>query len=233
MTSLILSLLISSPFPALAQESVCFEKGNRPPDAYPCMRNGDTLYVNGDLHFDVLYYELRDHDPERKLRRIELNSTGGNIAEMEKVAEMIRERGMTTHVRGDSVCMSACTMLYQAGATRTAEKAAVFLYHTVRNNFQYGEAVLKECAEKGENWCKEKKEEIRADLQKSTDLFFDLLHRYGLNPALLRDFIALPVYERPDEVAEQEKKGNFLLRRDLKMTAEKAKEYGAVQELLD
>ena len=221
---------------AAAQESYCIDygdKGVKDANAYPCMKSGETLYINGDMHFSIIYYELTTYDPERKIKRVELNSPGGNINEIERVVEVVRGRGLATHVRGDSICMSACTMFYQAGVKRTAQKSAQFLYHTVRNNHAAGKVFSESCVKNGEEWCHNERVRIRQELQRSTDIFFAQLEELGLHSSLWRDFLALPQFTSVSDIAEQEAKGNFLLMPNLLLTAEQALKYGAVQEIVE
>ncbi len=61
------------------------------------------------------------------VRRIELDSNGGLLVEAEKIAQLIRDRGLDTVAAGD--CLSACTHVLLAGMHRTATRRARIGFH--------------------------------------------------------------------------------------------------------
>ncbi len=61
------------------------------------------------------------------LRQIALDSPGGLLIEAEKIAQLIRDRGLDTVVIGD--CLSACTHVLLAGVHRTAMRRARIGFH--------------------------------------------------------------------------------------------------------
>jgi hypothetical protein len=73
------------------------------------------------------YNAFRDIINVGKLRRINLNSTGGNIFAARGLHRLIVERGLDTHV--SQSCFSACTIIFIAGTNRTAAQTAQFGFH--------------------------------------------------------------------------------------------------------
>jgi hypothetical protein len=73
------------------------------------------------------YNAFRDITDVTKLRRVTLNSTGGNIFAARGFHRLITERSLDTHVT--THCFSACTIVFIAGKNRTAESTARFGFH--------------------------------------------------------------------------------------------------------
>lgn len=73
------------------------------------------------------YNAFRDIVDVEKLRSVHLNSDGGNIFAARGFHRLIVERGLDTHVTAN--CFSACTIVFIAGAQRTAAPTARFGFH--------------------------------------------------------------------------------------------------------
>lgn len=109
------------------------------PAGEPCWRRskniviGDTLYIEGRI--DSMIYDLfKSEGLEHKIKRIELNSYGGDAGDFTYMAaEIIRKHGMITSVRKGARCASSCTLLYQAGVRRVAHLSSWFGYHGTGN----------------------------------------------------------------------------------------------------
>ena len=71
-------------------------------------------------------------DPHSNLT-IELNSPGGSLRAALKIARFIRRNGLSTHVRADGRCSSACLLVLQAGVRRTAGEGAQLIIHAASN----------------------------------------------------------------------------------------------------
>ena len=80
-----------------------------------CMHKGDTLYVDGAID-PYLIYELTVFAPE-PIKKISLNSSGGLVDDAVEVAEWVRQNNIEVFVRKDAICMSACTLIFQAGTS--------------------------------------------------------------------------------------------------------------------
>jgi hypothetical protein len=88
--------------------------------------DGAEIMLSGPITLKQ-YNAFRDIVDVEKLRRVTLNSTGGNIFAARGFHRIIVERGLDTHVTAD--CFSACTIVFIAGKNRTAEPSARFGFH--------------------------------------------------------------------------------------------------------
>lgn len=221
--------------------------------AHSIVKDG-ILYLGGEIN-DALLDEFLREDVERELRgektiyHIELNSVGGEAKYIYEIAEMIRDKGMTTNVREKAVCSSACTLIYQAGINRTAHRTARFMYHGVRyspyamkkNYFDCLKAVdhhkkgrqVPKGIELHQNTrdlgkCSAWLAHNMRELERSTHEFFDALIRYGADRELKRYYF----FDHPKE-KDFIRQGKLFGVADWVMYAEEAKRYGAVQTIYE
>lgn len=135
------------------------------------------------------------------LERIELDSMGGDINERNAldtniyhVAEMIRKKQITTVVPSDALCASACTLLFQSGASRLLNDNGQLVYHGVRilNSYYYYH-YLRKCMENVNSpGCQAFSDSWYQDCATATRAFFTTLEQYGSSPTLFQDMVALP-----------------------------------------
>ncbi|MBX3562315.1 MAG: hypothetical protein KF780_10945 [Sphingomonas sp.] len=92
-------------------------------------RDGRDLVVHGNITQGIAgaFRQMAADAPG--LERVVLSSPGGRVFEAERMAELIRARGLATHVDGE--CASACTMLLLAGVERTAGRNSAVGFHRV------------------------------------------------------------------------------------------------------
>jgi hypothetical protein len=88
--------------------------------------DGTEITLTGPINLKQ-YNAFRDIIDVNKLRRVVLDSQGGNIFAARGFHRLIVERGLDTHVTTD--CFSACTIIFIAGENRTAETSARFGFH--------------------------------------------------------------------------------------------------------
>lgn len=69
--------------------------------------------------------------PAPKVTTVRLNSPGGWSREGERMAEVVKRYGLSTHVR--DACVSACTFVFLAGLDRTVDDGAVLGFHRGRD----------------------------------------------------------------------------------------------------
>lgn len=224
--------------PAAAEErdlslSICYNYQVEPPpvprpdapSVPKCRVIGRTMYIDGGIFPDEYAFELTAHYPE--VTTLQLNSDGGAVKNLYPLTDLIRARGLHTHVRKGASCSSACTMLYIAGARRTAHPAARFMIHAIHNG---GRAIrLNELCERegAMDKCGKALIEIVDDQRKSTKEMFEKYVSYGASPTLWRDYLRLPMDEKWYE------HGNFTQRIDWVMGAEEARAQGFVQEITE
>jgi hypothetical protein len=100
--------------------------------------------TSGGLRVLVVSGEIRQGDARRLMKALEdtdrdghgtkrlyLESDGGLVTEALKMADVILEVGVTTIVRKDAVCASACaSVLFVAGKYRTVEPGGLLAIHS-------------------------------------------------------------------------------------------------------
>src|SRR5690606_1391264 len=117
---------------AQAFETACHKYVQIDPVVEPSLTNprcrviDDVFYLEGAVDSQILY-EIKTHYPD--IRRMELNSYGGEVEAALELAFLIRERNIATNLRKGAKCSSACTLLFQAGVQRTAHHSVRVLYH--------------------------------------------------------------------------------------------------------
>jgi hypothetical protein len=92
----------------------------------PRSSDGGEIMLIGPITLKQ-YNAFRDIDNVDLLRRITINSQGGNIFAARGFHRLIVERGLNTHINTE--CYSACTIIFIAGQNRTANTSAIFGFH--------------------------------------------------------------------------------------------------------
>ena len=177
-------------------------------------RVGDVLYIEGEIHAQQPI-ELRE-GKFNGVHTVVLNSPGGDGPAGLEMAQIIRERGLTTVVPANGTCASACTFVFQGGVRRIAYESSLFMYHGPRTfALQYLDEEL--CQDKGRRHCEEKAIEsayISSD-EKIRDAFAEL-EGLGLSPQLLDLYMSLP--DAPEEQWMEDE--NFVRKPDLYFSAD-------------
>ncbi len=95
--------------------------------------NESKLRVDGSVAFlsgAVTRYQLRRlRQADPALSHLVLNSIGGDALAAMEIAREVRRRALTTYVGPHSQCVSACTLIFQAGKVRIVHPRAFFAYH--------------------------------------------------------------------------------------------------------
>lgn len=223
---LILAFSLFTSAPAFSQLTIChkFNKINptqEPANGPSCRVVNDTFYFEGAVTED-LYFELRDYHPD--IKHLELNSYGGLVEAAYKIAALVREKQITTNVRKDAKCASACTLIYQAGVKRTAHPSVRFLYHGARlSNLWVSDWVddrLTTGREKSLNILAQQFDEVTTETEK----FFNLMLSYGMDARFVNYYKNLP------EAKEWFTDGNFTRTENLIISSPKLIEYNIVQD---
>lgn len=195
----------------------------KPSQVPKCRVIGNTMYWEGEIS-NHLTYELFQIYPN--VTRLELNSYGGVLEEALGAAEKIRAKGITTNVRKDAFCASACTLVYQAGLERTAHITARFLYHSANYSGEGWYAKWKKIATKnGRESGRAFLAELIEKSQTATEELFKVYRRYGINELFFSDYQKRP--ESPDwfEI------GNFSRLPDWLPSMDQLVSYGIVQKV--
>lgn len=98
-----------------------------PEYAFRIMRNGTELEITGGFKYGLTQDVERLLQATPNLKVIHLDSTGGRIAEAEKLFYFIRERNIQTIVANK--CASACTIAFLGGIKRWARASAKLGFH--------------------------------------------------------------------------------------------------------
>lgn len=211
---------------SFSQQTIChkFNKINptqEPANGPNCRVVNDTFYFEGAVTED-LYYELRDYHPN--IKHLELNSYGGLVEAAYKIAALVRERQITTNVRKDAKCASACTLIYQSGTKRTAHPGVRFLYHGARlSNLWVSNWIddrLTIGREKSLKILTQQFDEVENETQK----FFDSMISYGMDVRFIHYYKNLP------EATNWFTEGNFTRTENLIISSPKLIEYNIVQD---
>jgi hypothetical protein len=91
------------------------------------VRNGTEMEFAGGISSGLNEEFKKFIEAAPQLRVVHLESSGGRIAEAKAIAELIRQRGLSTYV--SSHCESACTYILMAGDKRWAATNAKIGFH--------------------------------------------------------------------------------------------------------
>lgn len=208
------------------QETICHKYNTVNPTQEPssgprCRIIGDTFYLDG-MVTEEMFYELRDYAPN--IKHIELNSYGGLVEPAHKIAELIRSKKITTNVRKNAKCSSACTLIFQAGIKRTAHPAVRFLYHGVRLSNLWTEYWIDSRLiigrQKSRYILAQQFEEVGLETEKLFAAYIEL----GMDPQFILNYKSLP--EDPNWFAN----GNFTRTQNLIISSPKLINFNIVQD---
>ena len=97
--------------------------------------DGATLLISGKIEQGISRRVTRELEANPAIRRIVLESDGGNIYEARGLSRLIRDNGIDT--RTESHCNSACTTVFIAGKRRSATASARLGFHQYRIDADY------------------------------------------------------------------------------------------------
>lgn len=186
-----------------------------------CYIEGETLYINGILQHEVTSYILN-----HPIKTLILNSYGGSTSAVNAVLEHVRKEKIKTSVPANGYCISACTMLYQAGVNREAYKSSTFLYHCVGLGKFGHQIFVNSCGEDLNDLtptCKKDLQDFEDISTKSTKDYFQDYIKYGS-----KDLFEL-MMSLPDE-SHWFESGNFC-RKQLKIWGDMAHKFNVVEIL--
>lgn len=93
---------------------------------------GIITYINGgiDVYMTDMFMDEYYNPVEPAL--IVLNSPGGEVRNIQEIADGIRTRSIPVYVPDGAICMSACNVMFAAGVGRYVGPNAEFMIHHVR-----------------------------------------------------------------------------------------------------
>jgi hypothetical protein len=102
-----------------------------PPYGMRLMRNGEEAEIAGGFKFGLARDAEKLFASAPNLKLVHLNSGGGRLGEAQKLAQLIRDRGLSTY--SSASCSSACVIAFLAGQQRWLKNGAKLGFH--RENF--------------------------------------------------------------------------------------------------
>lgn len=181
---------------------------------------GDTLVIKGRIDSHVYDFLSREAKPIEKVKRIELNSLGGNTSWALDVAKKIQLLGKATVLPEGNFCASACVYLFAAGKERIADKASWLGIHGARlgagfvTTFQglcfvdLEDGTVFEPRKKG---CQDFLKEWYGKAMKATTDAFDFMESNGVSANLRETYFAMPDDEKWYEQANVIRKPDWFL----------------------
>lgn len=187
----------------------------------------DVMYIDGEIQpylaDEFIFNETSDIG---NVTTIVLNSYGGEIKGGYALAEIIKKKGLTTVVPAGGVCMSACTVVFQAGTIRKAHTTAIFMYHGIRvssvNMLTLYKDVLKH---EGQESAAALWDAWTVNSVAKTEEMFAALEKYGASPELFRHY-----KQRPEDPNYFDN-GNPYKISNWYMSAKETQKYDIVQEI--
>lgn len=177
-------------------------------------RVGDTLFIDGEIQ-DIQWSQLESGE-YKGVRRVVLNSFGGLVNGALELARVIRQNNIDTVVPAGGVCMSACTLVFQAGINRQAHWSSVFMYHPPRSS-RVGMVNFNDyCEENGEQACKQREQEYLGSARDTAEKFYAHYEALGADPGLTTLLMNMP--EEPEEAWRED--GNWFKKVDLVFAAD-------------
>lgn len=161
-----------------------------------------------------------------EIKYLVLDSPGGDMQFAYNIAIMVKYANIITVIPKNSVCESACTIIFQAAKERHASKNSSLMYHGVRIDGKIMEAYFKECPSVT-NQCMQLFEKLKKIIKEETLRMFYALEDYGLKHDVFLLFIKRP--PDPDWL----KFGNLTGYSDLRFTAEESMQYNAVTNIIE
>jgi hypothetical protein len=197
---------------------------------------GDTLVIKGRIDSHIYDFLSREAKPMGGVKRIELNSLGGNHGWAISIAKKIQLLGKTTLLPEGNFCASACVYLFAAGKERIAAKEAWLGLHGARlgagylTTFQglcfvdYEEGPVFEPRKKG---CQEFLADWYGKAMGATTEAFDFMEANGISRNLRDTYFAMPDDEKWYE------QGNVIRKPDWFLVVPEAVKYNLVTETLE
>ncbi|CAN7280694.1 ATP-dependent Clp protease proteolytic subunit [Bradyrhizobium sp. LjRoot220] len=94
---------------------------------FKVLNNGTMLDFSGGISFGTAKEFETMLKAMDNVRTVRLNSNGGRIAEAQKIADLIKARGLSTYVTQQ--CASACTIMFLGGKQRHLHASARLGFH--------------------------------------------------------------------------------------------------------
>lgn len=166
----------------------------RPLNDAKCFVEGENLYLYGTLQSETVA-DVQRILRERSVRRLHLNSFGGNYNSGLALGKLVQENRLETAVNlGTTFCVSACTYVYQSGVKRFSHPEARFGYHGASLSGGLMARVLEQnCGRPPyQGQCEKDFEDLQAGALESAKTIFLALEKLGASPKLWEMYMAKP-----------------------------------------
>ena len=197
-----------------------------------CYQQNDQLYLQGPIG-KKLENTLMTRD---NISTLHLNSQGGSISRAGKIADLIRAKKINTNLLPGANCVSACTLLYQAGVKRTATSNNILVYHCVSAGPRSKGDLLLYCGADYENYTDDNQEykcltnlnkRIRSSTEGTKKMFNEQhVAKYDMDASFIDWFFSDITND-----SKWFKFGNFC-KKYYGLTTEQAKEFNIVQKVI-
>ena len=110
------------------------------PHSLKVVNHGREVLLAGEIDFGTADDFAKLLDAAREVKVVDLNSIGGRIAEAEEIGRSVKEHSLATYT--NARCVSACTLVFLAGAQRYAGTMAKIGFHSYSAPGLLGENAL-------------------------------------------------------------------------------------------
>ncbi|KQQ61151.1 hypothetical protein ASF69_01635 [Rhizobium sp. Leaf311] len=164
-------------------------------------QNGNDIVLNGDLSnkLQEQWAQLLISHADKKQLRLFLNSRGGSNDVAESISNDVKRLGITTVLPDNSICYSACPLIFIGSENRIADPTAKlgfhspsfsFFFHRVGAGYEDRVEVAMKRFPESSKWLADidafKSDEIKwrtAKMMQSYDLDFAVIQKIGPMPA--------------------------------------------------
>lgn len=185
----------------------------------------DTLYIKGRLDSHIYDYIMREYQRVKKVQYVSLHSLGGNHEWTLEVAKKIKELHLTTLLKSDHLCASACIYLFAAGQHRVMDSDTWLGFHGVRLSGSYSSTFRGLCfieLESGETryienlkGCKPFVDHWYELSLKATEDVFDFMISNGITPDFKSFYMSLDDDPRWYDQLNVIKKPDLIIRKEM------------------
>lgn len=169
---------------------------------------------------------VREH--RETLRYLVLDTKGGNMQFAYNIMTIISHYNVITVIPPGASCESACTVIFQAGKQRHAGKDSILVYHAARFDSRFMRSFLRDCPNLEHAGCVLTYDQMEKDLITETLKMFEALEHLGLSSEVFLQLVNAPLISGQSWLL----RGNLLRKADLVYTAEEAKLYNAVTNII-
>ena len=198
---------------------------------------GDTLYISGVIDSHIYDFLARGTEYLKPVKKVSLNSFGGNSNWAIDIGRKINELGFNTIVQKGNYCASACIYLLGSGVHRSAHESTWLGVHGARLGKGAFISIASVCFEGGEtesirlisleqSECEKTVSKWYDIAKEATDSAFDLMESSGVLSDLRTTYYSM------DEVENWFEEGNVLRIKDWVLSPQEALGYLLIHDVI-